>query len=268
MDPTAHQNIQLNGGADQQGFRQALRILIWCSIPKDQVTWTSSADPERFGSEMADPFGAAGKPMILPRPVVDLIRLVVCHSDPGKYASLYELVWRMRRPKNPEPFVYRDAGDNLVSRLNAMAVSVSRDIENMQAGLRFREINDPVIGERFVAWFEPEHFIVEEGSKFFVDRFGSLDWTILTPRGSLWWDRKELAIGPPASRPDAPGEEALGMNWRTFYESTFNPARTKLKVPGWRIPGKRWRRPPEPPVYPATWQRYGFRPSAKPRPEE
>ena len=272
MDPTAHQTIELNGGADQQGFRQALRILIWCSIPKDQITWTASTDPARFGSEMAEPYGVAGKPMILPRPVVDLIRLVVCHSDPGKYAALYELVWRMRRPKDPEPLIYRDAGDGLACRLRAMAASVSRDIENMQAGLRFREINDPVIGERFVSWFEPEHFIVEEGSTFFAGRFGSLDWTILTPKGSLWWDRKELAIGPPASRPEAPETEALEMSWRTFYESTFNPSRTKLKLPGWRIPRKRWRTlsepPAPPPVYPASWQRYGFGPSVKPRLED
>lgn len=251
MDPTAHQYIQLNGGADLQGFRQALRILIWCSIPGEQITWSVRTDPERFGGEMPDAYGAAGKPIILPRPVANLIRLVVCHSDPRKYADLYELVWRMRRPKDPEPLIYRNAGDSLVSRFNSMAASVSRDIENMQALLRFREINDPVAGERFVAWFEPEHFIVEEASKFFVDRFDSLDWTILTPRGSLWWDRKELAIGPPASQPDTIERGALEMDWRTFYESTFNPARTRLNLPDQRRPKKRWRSLPEPkPVLP------------------
>ena len=246
MDPTAHQTIQLNGGADLQGFRQALRVLIWCLIPSEQITWSIRTDPERFDSEMPDPYGAAGKPIILPRPVADLIRLVVCHTDPEKYALLYDLVWRMRRPKNPDPHVYRNAGDALVSRLNTMACSVSRDIENIHAGLRFREINDPVDGERFIAWFEPTHFIVGETSKFFVDRFGSLDWTILTPKGSLWWDRKELAIGPPASRRDAPEKDALEMSWRTFYESTFNPARTRLHLPDQRTLKKPWRNLTEP----------------------
>ena len=226
MDPKAPQHIQLNGGADLQGFRQALRILIWCSIPSEQITWSIRNEPDLFGGQMPAVYGAAGKPIILPRPVADLIRLVVCHSDPEKYALLYSLVWRMRRPKDPLPELYKVATDPLVSKLNLMAKAVSRDIHKMHAFLRFREVNDPVIGERFVAWFEPEHFILEETSQFFVDRFGSLDWTILTPKGSMWWDRKELAIGPPASRSDAPEADAFEIGWRTYYESTYNPART------------------------------------------
>ena len=147
----------------------------------------------------------------------------------------------MRRPHNPEPHLYKNASDALVRQLNLMAKSVSGDIERMRASLRFREMNDPAIGERFIAWFEPEHFILEEASKFFVDRFGSLDWTILTPRGSLWWDRKELAIGPPVVRSDSPEADAQEMTWRIHHESTFNPARTRLNLPYERTPTKHWR---------------------------
>jgi len=247
MDPTAHQRIALNGGADLQGFRQALRILIWCSIPPEQITWSIQTAPDLFGGQMPAAYGEAGKPVILPRAVADLIRLVVCHSDPQKYALLYNLVWRMRRPHDAEPHVYQAAADPLVSQLDLMAKSVSRDIHRMRNFLRFREVNDPVLGERFVASFEPEHFILEEISQFFTDRFGSLDWTILTPRGSLWWDRKELAIGPPASQADEPEADALVINWRTFYVSTYNPARTRLNLPDQRTPKKHWRSPAEMP---------------------
>ena len=122
MDPTAHQHIELNGGADLQGFRQALRILSWSNIPHEQITWHASAAPERFGGgHMPAAYGAAGKPIILPRQVADLIKLVVCHTDSEKYALLYELVWRMRRPTNPEPHIYEGAADKLVTRLTAMA---------------------------------------------------------------------------------------------------------------------------------------------------
>jgi DNA polymerase len=190
-------------------------------------------------------YGAAGKPIILPKPVADLIRLVVCHSDPEKYALLYNLVWQMRRPRDPQPHLYRNAADPLVDRLNGMAKTVSRDIHKMHAFLRFREVNDPVVGERFIAWYEPGHFILEETSQFFVDRFGSMDWTILTPKGSLWWDRKELAIGPPASRTDTPEADAFGLAWRTYYESTYNPARTNLGLMGQHMPKKYWRNLPE-----------------------
>lgn len=242
MDPTAHQTIDLNGGADLQGFRQALRILIWSSIPPEQITWRISAEPDRFGGgQLSAAYGSAGKPIILPRAVGDLIRLVVCHADPGKYALLYEFVWRMRKPESPEPRLYRDSSDPLVDRLAIMAGSVRRDLEKMRALLRFREVNDPTIGERFVAWFEPEHFIVEENARFFVDRFASLDWTILTPRGSLWWDRAELAIGPPATHSSASQTDASGVGWRTYYASTFNPACTDLNQTRLPRQTKPWR---------------------------
>jgi DNA polymerase len=245
MDPTAHQHIQLNGGADLQGFRQALRILIWCSIPSEQVTWSIREEPDLFGGQLPAVYGAAGKPIVLPRPVADLIRLVVCHRHPEKYALLYNLVWQMRRPKDPLPELYRNAADPLVNKLGLMAKDVSRDIHKMRAFLRFREVNDQAAGERFIAWFEPEHFILEETAQFFVDRFNSLDWTILTPKGSLWWDRKELAIGPPASRSDAPEADAFELGWRTYYESTYNPARTNLGLMSRQMPKKYWRNLPE-----------------------
>ncbi len=246
MDPTAHQYVELNGGADLQGFRQALRMLSWSNIPNMQITWTTSAEPDLFGGgQLPSAYGSAGKPIILPRPVGDLIRLVVCHNDPQKYALLYDLVWRMKRPHDPEPHIYQVASDELVSKLNDMARSVRRDLHKMHAFLRFREVNDPAIGPRFVAWFEPEHYIIEETAQFFIDRFNSLDWTILTPKGSLWWDRKELSIGGPGSRADAPEADAFEIGWRTYYESTFNPARTNLNLMRQHMPKKYWRNLPE-----------------------
>lgn len=245
MDPTAHQCMQLNGGADLQGFRQALRILIWCSIPASQISWSMRTDPGRFGGQTPAAFGAQGKPIILPRPVADLIRFVVCHKDQEKYALLYELVWRMRRPKDPEPHAYKEATDPLVSRLSLMARSVSCDIHNLHSLLRFRELNDPVVGERFIAWFEPDHFILEEASQVLVDRFRSLDWTVLTPKGSLWWNRKVLAIGPPASRADALEAEAVKIGWRTYFASTYNPANGNPGLGCQRMPKKQWRDLPE-----------------------
>ena len=246
MDPTAHQYIELNGGADLQGFRQALRILTWSNIPHEQITWSVSAAPDLFGGgQLPAAYGSAGRPIILPRDVGDLIKLVVCHTEPQKYALLYELVWRMRMPHDPELRLYEVASDPLVHRLNMMAKSVRRDLHKMHVFLRFREVNDLVVGERFVAWFEPEHFIVEETAQFFVDRFTSLDWTILTPKGSLWWDRIELAIGPPAQRSDAPETDAFEIGWRTYYQSTFNPARTNLNQMRQHMPKKYWRNLPE-----------------------
>jgi hypothetical protein len=36
-------------------------------------------------------------------------------------------------------------------------------------------------GEAFVAWFEPEHHIVERVSRFFVERFAAMRWFYALP---------------------------------------------------------------------------------------
>ncbi|HEV7693639.1 MAG TPA: UdgX family uracil-DNA binding protein [Hyphomonadaceae bacterium] len=231
----------MNRGADLTGFRQALRSLIFCDTRPELITWRPHSEPELFGNRMPPNFGEASKPIILPRAVGKLIETVVCHSEPEKYPLLYDLVWRMKKPVNPEPRLMEVATDPLVARLNLMAKSVARDIHKMHAFLRFREGGDQTGAERFIAWFEPDHFIVEATAKFFVDRFTSMDWTILTPKGSLWWDKKELCIGPPASRSDAPEEDAFEVHWRTYYESTFNPVRTNLTVMKQHMPRKYWK---------------------------
>jgi hypothetical protein len=41
-----------------------------------------------------------------------------------------------------------------------MAKAVRRDLHKMHAFVRFRRVETPG-GERFVAWFEPDHHIVE-----------------------------------------------------------------------------------------------------------
>jgi uracil-DNA glycosylase len=70
-------------------------------------------------------------------------------------------------------------------------------------------------------------------------------WTILTPKGSLHWDRKQLWFGPPAVRGDAPGADVFEGGWRTYRESTFNPARTNLQVRRQIMPKTYWNNMPE-----------------------
>jgi DNA polymerase len=254
MDPTAHQVMALNNGADLQGFREALRLLIWSSIPPEQAHFTTFENPDLFGDQPPSVYGVAGKPLILPRMVSDLIKQVICHSSEEKYALLYQLIWRMKRPQNPEPHLPAVLTDPLVKRLHDMAKAVKRDIHKMHAFVRFREVNDPAVGERFVAWFEPDHYIVEAAAQFFVDRFPSLDWTILTPRGSLWWDKNELAVGPAGKRADAPEADAFELGWRTYYESTFNPARTNMAETRRHMAKKYWRNLPETQAIPGLVQ--------------
>jgi DNA polymerase len=230
-------HIKLDPGADLEGFRAAVRRLIAADVAPENVVW----------SDCGDLFGGAAtlpdtQPVALPRAIAELIRLVVCHNDPERYALLYQLIWRVLHGERALPEI---ASDPLVHRLSLMAKTIRRDIHKMHAFLRFREVEDPGGGERFVAWFEPEHDILEAAAPFFVTRFRNLAWSILTPLGTLHWDGETLNAGPPAVRADAPDRDPLEAAWRGYYESIFNPARVNPKAMRGHMPKKYWRNLPE-----------------------
>lgn len=238
--------IELKAGADPDGFRRAVRFLVARHVAPDDVVWATETAPDLFGE--AAPSEAP--PVALPRAVGELAELVVCHRDPERYALLYTLIWRIIQG---ERALLEVSSDPLVHRLEMMAKSVGRDLHKMHAFVRFRRI-EAADGERFVAWFEPEHFIVEATAGFFVDRFRGMKWSILTPVGTLHWNGEQLAVGPPADRGDAPTEDAVEQAWLGYYESAFNPGRANPTAMRAEMPKKYWRNLPETQAIPALLQ--------------
>ena len=96
-----------------------------------------------------------------------------------------------------------------------------------------------------MAWFEPAHRVVEMTAPFFARRFASMRWSILTPDGSAHWDGTVLTFGPPATRDMAPAEDEMEEFWRTYYASTFNPARLKTQAMRAEMPKRYWKNLPE-----------------------
>src|SRR5918997_2676794 len=229
--------ITLRPGADLDGFRRAVRWLIAEELAPQHVVWAVEDAPGLFGNDAVHDAPAVS----IPKGVAGLIEHAVCHSDPERYALLYGLVWRVL---NGERDLLEVASDPLVHRIDMMARSVRRDLHKMHAFVRFRRMGGEEL-ERFAAWFEPEHFILEAAAPFFIDRFRSLDWTILTPLGSMHWDREALTYGPPARREDAPDEDSFEEGWRGYYESVFNPARVNPAAMRAEMPKKYWRNMPE-----------------------
>jgi uracil-DNA glycosylase len=238
--------ITLRDGADLDGFRRAVRRLVAEELAPQHVVFAVDEVPDLFGGE-AD---GEAPPVSLPRSLAEMIGRVVCHRDPERYALLYGLVWRVL---NGERELLDVATDPLVHRLELMARAVRRDLHKMHAFLRFRRVGGAV-PERFAAWFEPEHFVLEAAAPFFVDRFRSLDWTILTPIGSVHWDREALTYGPPARREDAPAQDDFEEGWRGYYESVFNPARVNPTAMRAEMPKKYWRNMPETAAIPGLIQ--------------
>ncbi len=237
--------VALRDGADIAGFRAAVRRLAAGQVPPDEVAWSVKGEGDLFGGATAEPPASATgdlPPVSLPRALGALIELVVCHADRERYALLYAAIWRVLRG---ERALFEVQSDPLVHRLEMMAKSVRRDLHKMHAFVRFRETRDPDGTERYVAWFEPQHYIVEATAGFFVERFTSLVWSILTPFGSLHWDRTALTVGPPAERSDAPDTDAFEAAWRCYYENVFNPARLNPKAMRQHMPEKYWRNLPE-----------------------
>src|SRR6185436_20055977 len=65
------------------------------------------------------------------------------------------------------------ATDPDVAEVAAMAKAVRRDEHKMHAFVRFREVGREQ-KSHFVAWFEPEHHIVELAAPFFARRFADM----------------------------------------------------------------------------------------------
>lgn len=220
-------------GADLAGFRRAVRTLVHDAVEPIDLLWETDGHAGLFDAAISE---AAAPPVSLPRAACELIEQVVCHRDPERYAELYALIWRLQ---HGEPHVLEVRSDPLVQGLEMKAKAVRRDLHKMHAFLRFRRV-DQDGSERFVAWFEPENYILEKTAQFFIDRFRSLDWSILTPIGTLHWNRERLAIGPPAVRGDAPDHDPTEDAWNAYFESTFNPARLNTRVMRGHMAKKYW----------------------------
>ncbi len=238
----ASYSVRIAGQTDFDGWRDAARRLALSNIPSEQIVWTvaGAGDEDLFASGEDLPHPPQGREMTAPREFVERAEAVICHSDPDRLGFLYRLLWRFAS----EPHLLKIHADPDVKRFEQMDKSVRRDIHKMRAFVRFMRIGDGE-AERFVAWFEPQHFILERNAPFFVRRFTGMRWTILTPYASADWDGERLAIGPGARKADAPAEDAEVALWRTYFKNIFNPARLKVKAMQAEMPKKYWRNLPE-----------------------
>jgi uracil-DNA glycosylase len=213
-------------------------------VPAEAVNWQiGDTAPDLFATadEAPLPPVPAGAQFSVPRPFLDLARDVVLHSDPQRFALLYQLLLKLRA----NPRLIEDEADPLRRTLEDMAKAVRRDIHKMRAFVRFRRVEEEDGGERYIAWFEPEHHIVRTNAGFFVRRFAAMRWSILTPALSVHWDGETLSEAPGATRADAPGDDPAEAVWKTYYASIFNPARLKRSMMLKEMPKKYWKNMPE-----------------------
>lgn len=219
-----------------EAWRRAARVAISHRIAPEDIDWTGAGGlfaehrlPESPGRHTAH----------VSQDFLKLVESVIWHSAPERWALLYQALWRLDR-RDGDPV---SEADPLGRRLSLMAKSVRRDIHKMHAFVRFREL--PADGRRsFGAWFEPQHNIVEPGSRFFAKRFGDMDWLIATPLLTAQFKNGQLTYHAGGARPDLPNDASEAL-WATYFANIFNPARIKLDAMRAEMPKKYWKNLPE-----------------------
>jgi uracil-DNA glycosylase len=233
--------IQLNNETDFEGWRNAARVLALNGVKPSDVTWSVAGDAPELFEPSAQPLEPLDGTFTVSAKFVELAQIAILHRDPERFAILYRLLWRLRG--NHELLMI--ATDPDVSHVAAMAKAVRRDEHKMHAFVRFREVGRRERETRFIAWFEPEHHIVELAAPFFARRFADMAWSILTPDICAHWDGHVVSLTPGVSKTEAPTEDRLEETWRRYYASIFNPARLKVKAMQTEMPKKYWRNLPE-----------------------
>lgn len=225
-----------------EAWRGGAREALLRGVAPEQLDWLEGSDASLLDAPAVTSAPAqadAGAPTV-PRDFLELADTCLCHRDGQRMALLYRLLWRIA---HGERSVLSNPADADVLRAMAMAQAVRRDTHKMKAFVRFREV--PGQPDAFIAWFEPQHHIVDRVAPFFARRFTGMRWAILTPSRSASWDGQALAFGPGARREDAPAEDARESLWQTYYASIFNPARLNTRMMMQEMPAKYWRHLPE-----------------------
>lgn len=226
-----------------QSWRVAARALLRSDIRPEEVLWS---DHERGGtlpwSDGVRLVGRATASLLrVPKQFVAAAEYVACHRDGQKWSLLYRLLWRLL---HGEPGLLDDVVDDDVHLFLSMERAVRRDRHKMTAFVRFRRVETDA-GEHFVAWHRPDHAILRLTTPFFVDRFGSMRWTILTPDQSASWDGHSVCFGEGVPARQAPRPDEIESLWRTYYANIFNPARVNLIAMRREMPRKHWPTLPE-----------------------
>lgn len=226
-------------GKNFDSWKIVARGLLAGNVRPEDVIWEAAGS--LFGE---DPLPKPVAPISVPADLVDLAQAVACHNDPTRWALLYRIFWRII--KGGERKLLEISSDRDVAKARAMQKNVRREIHKMHAFVRFRKVGEDETGrERFVAWFEPDHFIVEAGTPFFRKRFANMDWSIFTPKGCAHWFGEELKFTEGIAKDPTDNSDEIEAVWRTYYRSIFNPARLKVDAMRAEMPKRYWKNLPE-----------------------
>jgi len=246
-------------------WRKTSRKLLSRGVPPSDITWTSS---DQTAFDFSDDTSLLALPVIhktlnVPVEFIRLAKDVACFRDHEKWPLLYSIAWRLMFEDRD---ILKFKIDAQVKRLFDMYKAIGRDRHKMEAFVRFKRIDCPPVNaddtgsissagealedaEQYVAWFEPDHLIVESVMPFFTGRFKNMRWSILTKDICAHWDMHELTYSPGMPK-TVLGKDSIEELWLEYYANIFNPARLKLNAMQSEMPKKYWANLPEAPLIP------------------
>ena len=230
-------------------WRAHARRLLAQDTHPDQLLWlpSNAAQSTLFTGGIDSELPAGQSRTRVPKAFLEMAETVSCHRDDRRWHLLYRVLYRLT---HGEPRLLEVDCDSDIATLYEFRKAVSRDMHKMRAFVRFRKT-----GEDYVAWHRPDHHIVKVNAPFFVRRFGSMRFAILTPDQSAYWDLQLLRFGPGVPQSEAPSEDALEELWLAYYASIFNPARVKVKAMKTEMPVRHWATLPETALIPGLLAR-------------
>lgn len=178
----------------------------------------------------------------VPPRFLSLAKEVICHRAPDAPALLYCALWRLT---HGERHLFQLQHDPMVRKLKEYQKVIRREIHKAHAFVRFCRIELAQGVEHYVAWFEPEHPIVEPAVALFVERFTNMNWSVLSPWSCAHWQQQTLSFSAGIERSEFSVKDDLETLWRTYYCSIFNPARLKIAAMKKEMPVRYWKNLPE-----------------------
>jgi DNA polymerase len=231
-------------------WRNTARELLLAGIPPDEIDLADATTPQPLALGFATepdltPRAEAPRPSV-PRAFLELAGTAACHADPHRWNLLYRILWRLQRDRE---LLHREL-DPDIAELRRLDSQVRRDLHKMHAFLRFRMVPalaDSGDDDHYIAWYRPDHRILELAVPFFAERFAPMRWTILTSYAAASHDpaTKQVTWGPGVPRSAAPEADELESLWRSYYASIFNPARLNPRAMKAEMPTRYWKQLPE-----------------------
>jgi probable DNA metabolism protein len=216
--------ITLDNETDFDGWRMAARALALSGVMPAEVNWTVRDSARDLPPQAALPFPDAPEGRFsVPAKFIALARTTIRHRDITRFALLYRLLWRLRHHHD----LLDDADDPDVAQAEAMASAVRHDEQRMLDTMRFQEIGRERTS-RYVAWFAPEHHILQAVAPSFARRYADMPWSILTPDICAHFDGSFISFTEGVG--EAGAQDRLEETWRLYAANLFPPGRLHQKA--------------------------------------